>query len=407
MRVLVAAASHASSISGIQRHALNLTRCLAAVPIDVVDLVISPWQGEMLRQAAMESSPQLKVHMAAMHDGPLSRNLWYYRELPKIVERLRPDIVHLTYPAPVNRVALKCPVVVSLHDLYPFEIPQNFPSSKVFFNRLVLKHCLNAVDAIACVSDTTLMCLCDYTPPPVWQKAVRIFNCVEPRHAVRNDSPLNGWLGEPFLLCVAQHRRNKNISFLLRTFRRLLLSSLITSSMKLVIVGIKGPETTTICRAIADLGLGHRVQLLQAISDSELQWCYAHCSAVVVPSTTEGFGLPVAEALLAGCRVICSDIAALREIGGHHCRFVPLGPDAEAEFANVIAQSLRHLRPNPIALPHLAASTLGPEYLSLYKTLLASGTEQRMHPNQLAGAQPADPSQQLNPNLHEARRGRI
>jgi hypothetical protein len=29
-----------------------------------------------------------------------------------------------------------------------------------------------------------------------------------------------GWQGRPFLLCVAQHRRNKNIPFLLRVFDR-------------------------------------------------------------------------------------------------------------------------------------------------------------------------------------------
>jgi glycosyltransferase involved in cell wall biosynthesis len=406
MRVLVAAASHACSISGIQRHALNLTRCLAAVPIEAVDLVVSPWQGEMLRQAGMESSAQLKVHTAAMHDGAMSRNLWYYRGLPQVIERLRPDIVHLTYPVPVNHAALRCPVVVSLHDLYPLEIPENFPSSKVFFNRFVLKQCLRTVDAITCVSDTTLMRLRDYTPERVWQKAVRVFNCVEP-HQRQNDSPLNGWPCESFLLCVAQHRRNKNIPLLLRIFRRLVLGSFITSSMKLVIVGIDGPETSTIHRLIADLGLSHRVQLVQGMCDAELNWCYTHCAAVVVPSTTEGFGLPVAEALLAGCRVICSDIAALREVGGNHCHFVPLGPDAEAEFASAIAQSLRDQRPSQIALPRFAASTLGPEYLSLYKSLLASAAEQRARRDELAGVGPADPSQQLNPNLREVRRGRI
>lgn len=406
MRVVVVAVSHASSISGIQRHALNLTKCLAAVPIEAVDLVVAPWQGEMLRQAGMESSTQLKVHMAGTHDGSVNRNLWYYRGLPQLVKRLRPDIVHLTYPVPLNTRALSCPVVVSLHDLYPFQIPQNFPSSKILLNRFVLKHCLHAVDAICCVSDTTLLQLCDYTPPHVWQKAVRIFNCVEPRHATPYDSPLNGRPGEPFLLCVAQHRRNKNIAFLLRVFRRLLLGSLITSSMKLVIVGISGPETSAICRVIANLGLGHRVQLLQAISDSELQWCYAHCSAVVVPSTTEGFGLPLAEALLAGCRVICSDIDALREIGRNHCRFVRLGPESEAEFAAAIAQSLRERRPGQVLLPQLAASTLGPQYLSLYESLIASASPKQAR-REPVGTRSAAASKQLHPDLREVRRGGI
>lgn len=407
MRVLVVAASHASSISGIQRHALNLTRCLTAVPIEGVDLIVAPWQEQMLYQAAIKSSAQLKLHIAAMRDSPLSRNLWYYRDLPRLAEQLRPDIVHLTYPVPVNAAAFGCPVVVTLHDLYPLEIPQNFAPSKVLFNRLVLKQCLRAADAIACVSDTTLMRLHDYTPRHVWRKAVRIFNCVEPRKAQDNNSPPTRWNQEPFLLCVAQHRSNKNITFLIRTFHCLLLGPLIGSSMKLVIVGNDGPETPTIHRLIADLGLSHRVQLLQGMSDQELQWCYACCSGVIVPSVTEGFGLPVAEALLAGCRIICSDIPVLREIGGADCHFVPLGPGAEQAFATTIARSLRHDRPNPIPLPHLSASNLGPEYLSLYNTLLASSSKRHAQTAKIAETQLEPRSLQPNPNLQEVQRGRV
>ena len=39
-------------------------------------------------------------------------------------------------------------------------------------------------------------------------------------------------------------------------------------------------------------------------------------TAVVAPSSVEGFGLPVAEALSLGVPVIASDIAAHREVGG-------------------------------------------------------------------------------------------
>ena len=50
------------------------------------------------------------------------------------------------------------------------------------------------------------------------------------------------------------------------------------------------------------------VMLVSGISDAEMQWCYRNCDLLLAPSTIEGFGLPVAEALLAGCRIVCSDI---------------------------------------------------------------------------------------------------
>ncbi|KAK0329875.1 hypothetical protein LTR94_035023, partial [Friedmanniomyces endolithicus] len=43
----------------------------------------------------------------------------------------------------------------------------------------------------------------------------------------------------------------------------------------------------------------------------------AGARALVMPSFAEGFGMPVAEALSLGVPVICSDLAALREVGGN------------------------------------------------------------------------------------------
>ena len=61
-----------------------------------------------------------------MKQSALSRNLWYYRELPMMAEELGVDVVHLAYPVPIHTDAFACPTIVTLHDLYPYEIPANF-----------------------------------------------------------------------------------------------------------------------------------------------------------------------------------------------------------------------------------------------------------------------------------------
>ncbi len=197
----------------------------------------------------------------------------------------------------------------------------NFGFPKFIFNRIVLRQCLREADAIACVSETTRIRLKQYAPAAIWQKAIRIYNCVEPEPVSATQSPIPGWRSEPFLLCVAQHRRNKNIPTLIRAFHRLLRSGEIEPDSKLVVVGMAGPESGKIRRLVAASGLHGSVHFLEALTEPQLQWCYRHCQALVEPSLTEGFGLPVAEGLLAGCRIVCSDIPAHREIADGHCQF--------------------------------------------------------------------------------------
>ena len=242
----------------------------------------------------------------------LSRNFWHYRRLPELAARLEVDLVHLTYPVPVNAAAFSCPTVVTLHDMYPYEIPMNFGFPKFIFNRLILKQCLRNVDAIACVSDVTRRRLEQYSSAAVWQKGVRIYNCVEAQPACASQSPIPNWQGEPFLLCVAQHRHNKNLPLLIRAFDRLLRSGQVGSNMRLVILGITAQDTRNIYRLVSTLSLGDSICFLEGLSEAELQWCYTRCEAVVAPSLTEGFGLPVAEGLLAGCRLF---VRTYRRIG--------------------------------------------------------------------------------------------
>ncbi len=387
MNVLVAAPAFSARISGIQRHALNLVRCLLQhKDISAVQLVVAPWQSQMLQADWLAPDRRLTVHVVEMKASSLSRNSWYYRGLPWLTARLRPDVVHLTYPVPVNRKALGCAAVATLHDLYPYEMPENFGFPKVLVNRLILQQCLRSVDAIACVSDATLQQMKQHTSRSVWQKAMRIYNCVEPERLCSARSPIVGWNHEPFLLSVAQHRRNKNLPLLIRAFHRLHKTARVHSAMKLIIVGIPGPETPSLKRLISDFDLQHSVVLLSGISEPELQWCYGRCAALVVPSQTEGFGLPLVEALLVGCPVVCSDIPPFREIDEAHCSYVSLGAGEEHLLADAIVGALCKSERTPLAFPQFSSTVLAEEYVSLYRSLIAArshvrsaGSTQRLH----------------------------
>ncbi|MGB9031197.1 MAG: glycosyltransferase family 1 protein [Acidobacteriaceae bacterium] len=370
MKIVLVSVSSNAQLSGVSRHVANLARCLLAhSDVETIHLVAAPWERTLFRDAIAQEDTRLHIHSVYVGSSSFARNLWFWADLPSIADQLQADIVHLGYPAPLHRRKFRCPTVVSVHDLYPWDIPENWGFPKVFFNRIVFRQCVRAADALACVSDATLSQLRKRKPARADEKARRVYNCVEPAKARVGRSPLPGSSSVPFFLCVAQHRRNKNILLALRILVRLLREKTIHPETRLVIVGISGPETANIHRFIEEAGIGAHVILLSGIMEAELQWCYRNCVALLAPSLTEGFGLPVAEALLAGCRVVCSDIRPFRELGDGHCQYFSLGPDAEENFATAVRLAISEPRRGPVALPQLSGLCIAGETMTLYRAL--------------------------------------
>ncbi|MBB4661508.1 glycosyltransferase family 4 protein [Conexibacter arvalis] len=112
------------------------------------------------------------------------------------------------------------------------------------------------------------------------------------------------------VLCVAAKRPHKNQELLVRAVPHL---------PRDVIVVLAGhPEGYDAqLRALADaLGVAERVRFVDYLTDADLEgmWRLAACGAF--PTTAEGFGLPVLEALERGVPVAASDLPVLREVGG-------------------------------------------------------------------------------------------
>ena len=130
---------------------------------------------------------------------------------------------------------------------------------------------------------------------------------------------------EAFVLCVSTLHPHKNLARLIRAYARR------KRDWRLVIAGMRGFSTDVLVALIAELGLGDSVQLTGWIPREELLQLYARAQAFVYPSTFEGFGMPVLEAMAAGIPVACSEIPPLREVAGEAVLFFdPLSEDAIA-----------------------------------------------------------------------------
>jgi glycosyltransferase involved in cell wall biosynthesis len=117
----------------------------------------------------------------------------------------------------------------------------------------------------------------------------------------------------PYLLYVGHRRAYKNFSRLLEAFGR---SDLPREVDLRVVSPLPSPFTAEEQAALNRHGLAGRVRLLTAVADEDLRDHYAGARALVYPSESEGFGLPLLEAMAAGTLVATSDLPVMHEVAG-------------------------------------------------------------------------------------------
>ena len=118
-------------------------------------------------------------------------------------------------------------------------------------------------------------------------------------------------LPEEFILAVGHFERRKN-------YQRLIVAISILRDMgrscALVIIGNNNGEKGALEKQIESLNLSGHVQIISGLSDIEVRSAYKLCSLFIFPSEYEGFGIPILEAMAAGCPMVLSDIPVFREI---------------------------------------------------------------------------------------------
>jgi glycosyltransferase involved in cell wall biosynthesis len=140
---------------------------------------------------------------------------------------------------------------------------------------------------------------------------------------------VSGGSDHPYVLCVATLHPRKNLPALREAMRRLNRAGL---PHQLVLVTSPAPDredsTELEHAAFAALGDGSpAVVRIDRPCDGSLAALMAGAAAFCLPSLSEGFGMPVLEALACGAPVVVSDRGALPEVVGDAGLVVPPTPD--------------------------------------------------------------------------------
>lgn len=115
----------------------------------------------------------------------------------------------------------------------------------------------------------------------------------------------------PYLLAVSTVHPHKNWERLLAAYESVAREE---EDLQLAVVGLPGKSWDDVNAIIEAKELSQRVHLLGWQPRKTLIGLFKYAEALVFPSTFEGFGMPVLEAMAAGVPIACSDIPPLREL---------------------------------------------------------------------------------------------
>ncbi len=124
----------------------------------------------------------------------------------------------------------------------------------------------------------------------------------------------------PYLLHVGSNIPRKRIEVLLQVLVALRCEF---PDLRLVKVG---EHFTAAQQSLVDqLNLQDAIVRRERLTRAQIAVLYRGAAVVLLPSSAEGFGLPIVEALACGAPVLASDLPVLREVGGEAISYAPAG----------------------------------------------------------------------------------
>ena len=118
----------------------------------------------------------------------------------------------------------------------------------------------------------------------------------------------------PFILFVGTLEPRKNVDVLVHAFESIIRNRAFDGD--LVLAGGRGWGMDAIDSAIAQSPVRDRIQEIGYVNEGDLPFWYNSADLVVYPSSFEGFGFPVLEAMASGTPVITSNRSSLPEVIG-------------------------------------------------------------------------------------------
>jgi glycosyltransferase involved in cell wall biosynthesis len=286
-----------------------------------------------------EIGPIRPLYTSELLRYPLVNFVWFLIVLPWVCRSRKFDVLFL--PAANRRIPLwaPCPMVGTVHDLAPIRFRRKYaPFQQLYYNYLIPK-LLRKVHLVLCVSNrskTDALALAG-----VDEARIRVIPNGVDRHSFRVRDPestgtrlrANFGLSDPYVLFVSRiEHPGKNHVGLIRAFEQVKLRYKVPHI--LVLVGSQRERADKVMGYVRNSRVSGSIVFTGFVAEDDLVDLYCGADLFVHPSLSEGFGLPVLEAMACGTAVACANRSSLPEVVGDAAAL--FDPETEEEMISCI-----------------------------------------------------------------------
>jgi glycosyltransferase involved in cell wall biosynthesis len=257
-------------------------------------------------------------------------------QFPLLSKRYDLDYLHVQYILPLF---LGNKGVVSLHDILFESYPEFFGKLFVLRSRLLMRWSAKRANKIFTISTFSKDDISSRYR--IRKEKIDLVYCgVDTRRFYPGSGgqeflASRGLVSKGYLLTVGRIDPRKNLVGLVQAY------DLTNKDVPLVIVGQDGLRSNELYREIEERGLSQNVIVIKDVGDDELVALYRHAQIFVFPSFSEGFGLPVLEAMASGVPTIVSNTTSLPEVAGEAAVLVdPKNVNELSEALSLLMSSL-------------------------------------------------------------------
>lgn len=281
-------------VTGVQRYAREVVRAIDQL------LYRSGRVGTVLAPNGDDPIPPMQV-LRIRRFGPAGGHVWEQAVLPT---RWRGPLINLCNTAPV----MQGDQIVCMHDANVYRMPESYGRGFRMLYQTLQPMLVRRSARIATVSHDSARQLAQHLPLKVADVAV-LPNGHEhvlswrPEAATVFDAEAQH---RPFVLLLGSRAKHKNAALVLD-----LADVLDEMGLDLLVAGSRAGIFASDRQVEAS-----NIRWLGRVTDDDLALLLSQALCLAFPSFTEGFGLPILEAMALGCPVVSSDRASMPEVCG-------------------------------------------------------------------------------------------